>query len=404
MNELSDEVASRLRRLDALRKQFVIRAASLPADFALVGLYNDVYDSASLAADLCEPDIHAAAFPLARTVFEAAQRLIALATDEDYLRTGVRAWLYYLRKDARVAHYAHGAEAARRWAEQAIGTLRDIWARYNQKAQAIIQDENARLDSFQKQRKPDNFMGDDLAAVVERRYSRLSIAAGKSVSDLTDLNRGIYTALSRESHARVRLDPAALKIAPDGSVSVIPQLVDPIAKTTLVLGCLASSLAETGAALAYLVEHRRSENDERVRLRAADLATTPLPPNFKPDLGLHLLHNGGGQSWFRFPNVPVQKLGFRPDGIGTWSGNILFTEVQEYIATFDVAPRLVPDLARALQMDVRELRPSKTPRKHILTQPGFVSVDCRLGEVHESETDSFVPLFVTKVARSSSVV
>jgi uncharacterized membrane protein len=113
MDSLPDDVTKSLEHLNAVRERFTIRAQLLPADLALVGLYNDLRDAASLVIVLCQIDAPVAAFPLARIVFEATQRIIALATEDDYVRVGTRAWLYYRRKDMRMVGFARGAETAR---------------------------------------------------------------------------------------------------------------------------------------------------------------------------------------------------------------------------------------------------------------------------------------------------
>ena len=105
----------KLDQLKALRQGFVIRAERLAADVAMVGLIDDLLDAAHSAVELSRSGALSSAFPQTRTVFEAAQRVIAVATDDDYLRVGTRAWLYYHRKDKRIVHFARGPEAAKEW-------------------------------------------------------------------------------------------------------------------------------------------------------------------------------------------------------------------------------------------------------------------------------------------------
>jgi len=90
-------------------------------------------------------------------------------------------------------------------------------------------------------------------------------------------------------------------------VTVVPQKVDAIGKSKLVLGCLDSSLAEASAALVYLTERRQQQRSEQLRRVAADLTEEPLPPNFKPDLGLRLMKQGGAGTTFHFPSVPSKS-------------------------------------------------------------------------------------------------
>src|SRR5256885_1689695 len=90
-----DEALAKLNHLDSVRERLLLRAELLPADLALVGLYNEIREAAFLAVELCRLHAQSAAFPLARRVFEATQQIIVLATEEDYLGVGTRAWLYH---------------------------------------------------------------------------------------------------------------------------------------------------------------------------------------------------------------------------------------------------------------------------------------------------------------------
>src|SRR5262249_15520266 len=159
---------------------------------------------------------------------------------------------------------------------------------------------------------------------------------GKPVQQLKELHRGIYAGLSRESHSRTRLDQAALRISADGTVTVIPQKVDHAMKEKLVLGCVSSSLAQTDAALAYLLDSRQKARVKELERHAADLPQETLPPNFKPDLGLHLIKHGGTSTTFHFPGVPITKFGILTDGTVSWSSNVALAEQEIFIATFDV--------------------------------------------------------------------
>jgi hypothetical protein len=399
-----DEALAKLNHLDSVRERFLMRAELLPADLAFVGLYNELREAAFLAVELCRLHAQSAAFPLARRVFEATQQIIVLATEEDYLGVGTRAWLYHLRKEKRVAHFARGALAAQDWFEQAVREIQRIWITYNSDAEKILRHENAQLDALQKNRGgADNFMGRNIGKIVEERYPKLAGALGKRAAELGELNSGIYTALSRESHAHLHGDPASLRVAPDGTVSIVSQKVDEITKNKLVLGCLSSSLSEADAALGYLIDNRQRRRSADLALEAARLAGKPLAPGFKPDLGLHLMRSGGALTTFHFSNVPVRKVGILPDGTVSWSSDITLEEQAVYIATFDVPQILVPELQRALEMESGALTPGPQLKKHSLMQPRTVRLDCTLGAIQESSGGPFVPLFVTKIVTHETV-
>jgi hypothetical protein len=101
MNSGDDGYRTQLSKLATLRERFEIRADLLPADLALTGLLDDLLDASSAAIEFAERSTRAV-YPLVRTAFEAAQRIVALATDDYYLSVGTRAWLYYQYKDASV--------------------------------------------------------------------------------------------------------------------------------------------------------------------------------------------------------------------------------------------------------------------------------------------------------------
>src|SRR5262245_36074927 len=132
MNSDDDDHKSRLLELAALRERFEIRAELLPADLALAGLLDDLLDASSAAIEFVERSTRAV-YPLVRTAFEAAQRIVALATDDDYLRVGTRAWLYYQHKDAAVGRKSE-TDTAEGWLEAVVSRMRDIWMPFNDHA------------------------------------------------------------------------------------------------------------------------------------------------------------------------------------------------------------------------------------------------------------------------------
>jgi hypothetical protein len=173
-------------------------------------------------------------------------------------------------------------------------------------------------------------------------------------------------------------------------------------KEKLVLGCVSSSLAETDAALAYLLDSRQQAGEKEIQRRAADLAQKTLPPNFKPDLGLHLIKHGGTSSTFRFPGVPITKFGILTDGTVSWSSNVALTEHEIFIATFDVPRTLAAVLASAIGVDGAFLSPSTQLRKQSLASPVLLTLDCTLGEIRESPGGTFAPLRVINIAQGPS--
>jgi hypothetical protein len=160
---------------------------------------------------------------------------------------------------------------------------------------------------------------------------------------------------------------------------------------------LDSSLAEAQAAVTYLAQRRRHEEDEAITLTADRFAHALLPSKFKPDLGLHLMRLGGNRTRFHFAHAHVETVGIVPDGTVTWSVETSFGN-QEFIATFDVPQGLVLCLAMALGVEPRLLQPTAELRKHRLCGPTLISLECTLGAVQTISRDTFVPLIAANVA------
>ena len=354
---------------------------------------DDLLDASSAAIEFADKSTRVV-YPLVRTAFEAAQRIVALASDDDYLRVGTRAWLYYQHQDASVRRKTD-AENAERWLGDVVSRMCDIWAPHNREAEQLLAAETANLKAIEKKR-PDNFMGRDLAGVVQDRYQTIFGPAGIS-DDVRQLNRGIYAALTRDSHARLRIEPAAMTIRPNGTVRVIPRRVDDAARRRTLLHCLESSLTEALAAVSYFLEARSRADIERVRSMAAHAPVSDLPAGFSPDLGLTLARGGGAETAFHFSNVPIRKLGILPDGTACWSANIALAD-REYVATFDVPATLSSDLADVIGLSLATLAPGCEIVRHNLDPPRLVSLESTLGEIQRNGNETFVPLVVKRLA------
>jgi len=393
MDNDSTDCRSRVEKLKRLRAQFPIRADLLLADLALAGLLDDLLDASTAALDLADRSTRVM-YPLVRTAFEAAQRVVALATDDCYLQLGTRAWLYYQRKDATVIRMTEPEEASR-WLEGAVRRMREIWTPHNDHAEALLNDAARQLDEHERKR-PDNFVGRDLAQVVQERYPLLF---GTLSDDVKQINRGIYAGLSRDSHARLRIEPAGFTIRADGTVNVIPRRPEEEAQRSILLHCLGASVDEAVGALSYLLAARRRQGVERLRdvASAASAFKNALPPGFRPDLGLRLAALGGAKTTFHFEHIPVSKLGILPDGTATWSANIVLDD-GEYIAAFDVPRTLCGELAGAVGVPPSKLRPTGQLVKHLLDGSPTIAVECVLGDVQPGNGDTFVPLIVKRVA------
>lgn len=390
-----DGASTALERISVLRSRLAIRADTLPADLALAGLLDDLLGAATAAMAMVADQSTAVAYPLTRIAFEAAQRAIVLATDEHYLSVGTRAWLYYHRKDAGIMRRTD-PEAAARWYDQAVTQLRDMWTPYNGAADETLRAENALLEEHERKRRTDNFMGQDLAEVIDGRYPLFLGQTDVPLAEMKKLNRGIYAGLSRESHARMRVEAAAFVVSGDGTVQVVPRSIDETGRRQTLLGCLEASLNEAAGALSYFFERRQRLRAERMQRIAKAVPVAPLRPGFKPDLGLQLARIGGGRTTFHFLAVPIFKLGILPDGSVRWCANVDFGD-EEYMATFDVPASLRDGLAECIGLSPDTLRPSDRLALHALQGPPHIGVECVLGDLEQPADEAFVPLTIKRV-------
>ncbi len=394
------DTRKRLEQLSALGDRLVIRADHLPADLALLGLLEDLRGAASAVLALSENAPSFATYPLARTAFEATQRIIALATDDDYLRTGTRAWLYYHRKDARILRMDEGPETAEVWLASAVRRMLDVWRAYHPDAEAILSQEQERLQANEGKRGPDNFMCQDLARLVQERYPRALPGVELSPAEIERMNRSLYAYLSREAHARLRVDPVGYRISPDGSLTIVPRQPNEAEKRETALRSLDSSIAEAIGALSYFLERRDRERAEQLRLCAMEVSEESLQQGYDRDLGLHLAAAGVGNALIEFLAVPVYNLAVLPNGTAVWSAGLrLGTTV--FLATFDVPTAGVPDLARALEIPAAALRGTGALHKPTLPIPTRLAVQCKLGTLQRTDKQRFIPLVVESVSNAN---
>lgn len=388
-------------QLKGQRDAFTISVESLPADLALVGLVDDVLDAAAIALDVVDQQVRAA-YPLVRTAFEAAQRIVALGTDDDYLSTGTRAWLYYQRKDSNILRITD-VDRAGRWLEAAVARLVRIWAPHNQQAEILLAAAATRLDEFKKQRRPDNFMGEELAELVQSRYARMP-GLKEIGPNMRRMNRSIYSVLSRESHARLRLDIAGLSVRADGSIGIVPRRTDDSAKRRTLLACVETTLTEAVSAMTFLDRSRaRAGNQSPFGADARpERSTKDLPPGFKPDLGLHLSAIGGARTTFHFTRVPVTRFGVFQDGTITWSANIVLND-GEYAVSFDVPPNLSRAFSDAVGIQPSLVQPGRGLIRQEVAPPALVRVQCMLGKRSGGKHEEFIPMRVKDIQRREKV-
>lgn len=394
------DTRKRLERLSALADRLVIRADHLPADLALLGLLEDLRGAASAVLALSEDAPSFAIYPLARTAFEATQRIIALATDDEYLRTGARAWLYYHRKDARILRMDEGSDTSEAWLASAVGRMLEVWRAYHPEAETILSQEKERLQTNEGKRGPDNFMCQDLARLVQERYPRVLPGMEISPAEIERTNRSLYAYLSREAHARLRVDPVGYRISQDGSLTIIQRRANETERRDTALRSLDSSLAEAIGALFYFLGRRDRDRAEEIRLGAMEVTEEPLPSGFDRDLGLHLARARVGNALIEFSAVPVYNLAVLPNGTAVWSAGLRLGGTV-FLATFDVPVARVPHLARALAIPAAALRRTGVFHKPALPSPTRIAIQCRLGTLQQTDKQRFIPLVVESASNAN---
>jgi hypothetical protein len=271
-----------------------------------------------------------------------------------------------------------------------------MWPPYNPEANELLDEALSRLKQ-EGGKRPDNFVRADLAEVVQSRYPRIAGLMGLK-DEIKGFNRGIYAALSRDSHARLRTEIAALEFHEDGRVQVVPKKVDDVAKARTLLHCLETTLIEAVGAVSYLLDARQRAEAERRNATVAD-AIANLPSGFLPDLGLHLAKGGSESNAFHFTAIPVRKLGLLPDGSASWSANIRLGD-EYYIGPFDVPADLRETLADTIGLERESLEPARRIVMHEFEAPPCVDVSCTIGDLQRNEKEAFRPFIVVRLVRA----
>lgn len=201
------------------RDNFAYCPETLLADMVLMAFVNDVLESnaaamAILAAGQEENAVanpHRA-FSSIRTAFEAAQQATVLVTQDDYRLAGTKAWIYYCRRDQKWLAQAKpegsgitSLEDAENWFEEKIKSITDIWEQVSPgKANVVRQ---ARLDLEKQPRKPDNWLGKDMALAQDDAYKKFASLHNVAIDQsMSSTNRAIYSSMSREIHTGLRID------------------------------------------------------------------------------------------------------------------------------------------------------------------------------------------------------
>lgn len=391
---MAKTLAQSIDGLRRLRQHHGVRAATLLPDLALIGLVDDTIDAAETALDLLEGPRPYRAYAMVRVAFEAAQRLLVLATSDEYLHLGTRAWLYYQGKD----------EALRQREREEVDSLEvqvvRTWAARFQDAEEVVAQER---EILMKLKGPDNFLGRNLAEPVDHAYATLTKFYGSEMpSDLAEMNRRVYRVLCRDTHACVRFEPSTIRIDSEGFVEVLERARERPEIEKGVRSGLMSPLKEATSALEYRLAQRETEHVAQLKVRIAQSGRPKLPSSFAPDLGIYLVDHGLGVKALTFVAVPVHILAKLPDETLRLSIGLRAGEDTKF-ATFDFRGRVRDQLAEHLRVtfpqivdgDFRGLSSGRIE----LPSPVPVTLTALLGNFEETEAQAYIPLVVVEVAR-----
>ncbi len=388
-----DRVAKLHTNLRELRILHGFRAETLVPDLAFIGLVDDVLDAADEALQLVTGPRSYRAYSMVRVAFEAAQRLLALATAEDYVHLGTRAWLYYVDKDV--------ALRVGRAPEVMIAEYRDqiiqAWALRYKDAESVVQVEMANL---QKIKRPDNFLGKDMADAVGDAYAVLAKTTSCELpSDIVEVTRDAYRSLCRDTHACLRLEPRGLTIDSDGFVDVVKRERNVIAIEEGVAAGLASALSEAVMAVNFRIARRRDANLMAISSAASE-HMGGVRENFRPDFGLFLFKQGLAHATQLFRGVQLFNVAVLPDCTVS-SSAMIGVDDKIYMATFDFkgecADQILQQLCNAYPGAELPERVSGKHRICHLPEPFTASLAASVGYFRHNSEDKFVPLVVTKV-------
>jgi hypothetical protein len=386
--------------LQRLRQHHGVRAATLVPDLALIGLVNDMIDAAETALDLLEGERPYRAYAMERVAFEAAQRLLVLATSDEYLNLGTRAWLYYQGKDEAIRQ-REGAD------DSLEAQIVRIWAARFPDAEEVVSRER---EVLRKLKGPDNFLGRKLAEAVDHAYATLTKFYGSEMpSDLAEINRRVYRVLCRDTHACVRFEPSTIRIDSEGFVEVAERPRERSEIEKGVRSGLTSSLKEATSALEYRLSQRETEHLAQLKVRIGEIGQPKLASSFAPDLGIYLVEHGCGAKALTFLAVPLHIFAKLPDGTLRLSvelpvgGDTLF-------ASFDfrgtVRDHLMQHLRGIFPDMADEAFGGSLSGRIELPSPVTATLTALFGNFEETESQAYIPLVVVEVdtAREETAV
>ena len=386
-------VAKPLASLRQLRSMHGFRAETLVPDLAFIGLVDDTIEATEEALQLVVGPRPYRAYAMVRVAFEVAQRLLVLATAQDYVHLGTRAWLYYVGKDQSLRTRTDSKNLIEDYRDQIIQS----WALRYKDAEAVVE---AEMEILRKRKGPDNFLGKDMADAVGDAYAVLARAAGTvPPPNVVEVTRDAYRALCRDTHACLRLEPRGLTIDSDGFVDVVQQERKVNEIEEAVASGLSSALGEAVMAINFRIARRRDANVAAIRSAASEYVGG-VREGFRRDFGLYLLEQGLAQATQMFTGIPLFNIGVLPDGTVS-SSTTIGVEEEVFMATFDFKGGCGDQILQQVRDAYPDLDlPQRVSGEHRvchLPEPFLATVAASVGYFRHNKEDKFVPLVVTKV-------
>jgi hypothetical protein len=206
-------LAEKLDELGAELNSFPLRPRTLVPDLVLFALATDVLESARAVLDTSDSTLPHKAYSNVRLVFDGAQQTLVLATHEDYETAGALSWVYFESQDAswRAAierkENAHSPEPTDdQWIDARVAMMARLWESVAQGQGALLLNALVQIRKDRKKR-PDNWLHENMTSRQHRAYTVFAATGARGVpAESAQLNQNMYKVLSRETHARPRLD------------------------------------------------------------------------------------------------------------------------------------------------------------------------------------------------------
>jgi len=244
------DIDDALTALQQVIDDFRFAASSLVADIALIGLGIDVLEAGQAVRTLAGSQLPHRAYPCGRQAFEAAQQAIVLATHEHYVEPGARAWVYFERKDSKW-RASMAKITPHQWLERRVEEMAAIWDSISPGCGTTLRHA---LQTRKQTVRPDNWLGEVMTARQHAGLAKIATALGNTLTgDSAATNAQLYAALCRETHARPRLEVAAVHHSADGSLRIDSVPRDLAKASACVLLSASLSAQEAMLALAWRV-------------------------------------------------------------------------------------------------------------------------------------------------------